>query len=79
MIYMKINQEIKVGKSLKIDERVFYPIIKIFHWKHQDSESYSVFPVAVVVVEGEMKYIFPLEEYDEPEELETYMALVKPL
>jgi len=35
--------------------------------------------VAVVVVEGEMEYIFPLEEYDDPEELEKYLAMVKPL
>lgn len=61
-----IKQEIKVGKSLEIGERIFYPIIKIFRWKHQDSESYSVFPVAVVVVERDMKYILPIEDCESP-------------
>ena len=64
-----INQEIKVGKPKKIEGRIFYPILKIFHWKHQKSESYSVSPVALVVIEGDLKYMFPLDEVENPEDL----------
>ncbi|OPX59323.1 MAG: hypothetical protein A4E25_01249 [Methanobacterium sp. PtaB.Bin024] len=64
-----IDQEIKVGKPKKIDGRIFYPILKIFHWKHKQSESYSVSPVALVVIEGDLKYMFPLDEVENPEDL----------
>lgn len=64
-----INQEIKVGKSKEIEGKIFYPILKIFHWKNQLSESYSVSPIAIVVVEGELRYLFPLDEVENPEEL----------
>ncbi|BDZ71071.1 hypothetical protein [Methanobacterium petrolearium] len=63
-----IDEEIKVGKPKKIDGRIFYPILKIFHWKHQQSEFYSVSPVALVVVEGDLKYMFHLDEVENPEE-----------
>jgi hypothetical protein len=70
------NQEIKVGKSVEIENRIFYPILKIFHWKHQETEAYSVSPLALVVVEGDMKYIFPLEEFDDPDKLKKLMDMV---
>jgi hypothetical protein len=70
------NQEIKVGKSFTIENRVFYPLVKIFHLKHSNGEFYSLSPVAIVVVEEEMKYILSLEECDDPEKLETLMDMV---
>ena len=70
------NQEIKVGKSVEIGDRIFYPILKIFHWKHHESEVYSISPLALVVVEGEMKYILPLEEFDDPDKLENIIDMV---
>ena len=70
-----INQEIKVGKSYEIQGRIFYPILKIFHWKHHQTESYSVSPLALVVVEGDLKYLFPLEELDS-ETIEEYMNMI---
>ena len=70
------NQEIKVGKSVEIENRIFYPILKIFHWKHHHCESYALSPVAIVIVEGEMKYILPLEESYDPEKLEALMDMV---
>lgn len=73
-----INQEIKVGKPKKVGDRVFYPILKIFHWKHNHSQSYSVSPIALVVTENEMKYVFPLEEFDCEDELQDLMDMVSP-
>ena len=70
------NQEIKVGKPFTIENRVFYPLVEIFHWKHHHCESYALSPVAIVIVEGEMKYILPLEEFDNPEKLEALMDMV---
>lgn len=70
------NQELKVGKSVEIGDRIFYPILKIFHWKHHENEVYSISPLALVVVEGEMKYILPMEEFDDPEMLESLMNMV---
>lgn len=70
------NQEIKVGKPFTIENRVFYPLVKIFHWKHHDGEFYSLSPVAMVIMEEDMKYILPLEECDDPEKLETLMDMV---
>lgn len=64
-----INHEIKAGKPKKIEGRVFYPILKIFHWKHRQSESYSVSPIALVVIEGDTRYLFPLDDVENPEEL----------
>lgn len=72
------NQEIKVGKPFTIENRVFYPLVKIFHLKHPNGEFYSLSPVAMVIVEEEMKYILPLEECDDHEKLETLMDMVKP-
>ncbi|MDO5835319.1 MAG: hypothetical protein Q4P17_02320 [Methanobacterium sp.] len=70
------NQEIKVGKSVEVENRIFYPILKIFHWKHRETETFSVSPLALVVVEGEQKYIYPLEEIDNSEELQSLMDMV---
>jgi hypothetical protein len=70
------NQEIKVGKPFKIENRVFYPLVKIFNLKHPHGEFYSLSPVAIVVVEGEMKYILPMEECDDLEKLESLMDMV---
>jgi len=70
------NQELKVGESVEIGDRIFYPILKIFHWKHQETEAYSISPLALVVVEGEMKYILPLEDFDDPEKLENLKDMV---
>lgn len=64
-----LNQEIKVGKPFKIDDRVFYPLVKVFHWKHRQTESYSLSPLALVVVEGDMKYLLPFDEVECPEDL----------
>lgn len=70
------NQEIKVGKPFTIENRVFYPLVEIFHWKNHHCESYSLLPVAIVIVEEEMKYILPLEESYDPEKLEALMDMV---
>lgn len=70
------NQELKVGKSVEIGNRVFYPILKIFHLKHHESEVYSILPLALVVVEGDMKYVLPMEECDDPDKLEKLMDMV---
>jgi uncharacterized spore protein YtfJ len=70
-----LNQEIEVGKPFKIDERVFYPLVKVFHWKYRQTESYSLSPIALVVVEGEMKYLLPLDEVDSPQELLDMVSL----
>lgn len=64
-----LDQEIKVGKAFKIDERIFYPLVKVFHYKHGQTESYSLSPIALVVVEGDMKYLLPFEEIESTEEL----------
>ena len=71
-----INQEIKVGESKEVEGRVFYPIIKIFHWKHHQIESYSVSPIAIVVIEGDVRYLLPLKEFDSPKEIEDLMNMV---
>jgi len=64
-----INQDIKIGKPFKIGERVFHPLVKILQWKNHQIESYYLSPVAIVVVEGDMKYLLPLDEVENPEEL----------
>ncbi|EKQ55834.1 MAG: hypothetical protein B655_0068 [Methanobacterium sp. Maddingley MBC34] len=71
------NQEIKVGKPFKIENRVFYPLVKIFHCKHHDGEFYSLSPVAIVVVEEEMKYILPMEEGADLEKLKDLMDMIQ--
>jgi hypothetical protein len=69
------KEEIKVGKPFKIDERVFHPLVKVLDLKHHQGEYYSLSPVAIVVVEGEMKYLLPLEEVENPEELMDMIAI----
>ncbi len=70
------NEEIKIGKPVKIEKRIFYPLVKIFHCKHHHVESYFLSPVAMVVVEGDMKYILPMEECEDLEKLKTLMNMV---
>ncbi len=64
-----ITHEIKVGKPFKIEGRVFYPLVKIIHLKYHSAESYYLSPVALVVVEGDLKYLLPLDEVDSPQDL----------
>lgn len=70
-----IKEKIKVGKPFKIDERTFYPLVKVSCWKYHQTESYSLSPIALVVIEGEMKYLLPMGEVDSPQEL---MDMVSP-
>jgi len=70
------NEKIKVGKPVKIENRIFYPLVKIFHWKHHHVESYSLSPVAMIVVEGDMKYILPMDECEDLEKLKPLMNMV---
>jgi hypothetical protein len=71
------NQEIKVGKPFTIENRVFYPLVKIFQLKHPHGEFHSLSPVAIVVVEGEMKYILPMEEGEDLEKLKDLMDMIQ--
>ncbi|MCC7549939.1 MAG: hypothetical protein KO316_00390 [Methanobacterium sp.] len=71
------SQEIKVGKTFKIDGRIFYPLVKVTHWKHNQEEFHCLSPLALVVIEGDMKYILPMKEFDDPEKLETLMDMIK--
>lgn len=64
-----IEDDIRVGKPFNIEGRSFYPLVKVFHWKGHHAESYSLFPVALVVLEGQMKYLLPLDELDSSQEL----------
>jgi uncharacterized spore protein YtfJ len=64
-----IDDEIRIGKPFKIEGRSFYPLVKIFHWKGDHAESYSLSPVALVVFEGQMKYLIPLDELGSSQEL----------
>jgi len=64
-----LNHEIKVGKPFKIDERIFYPLVKVLQYKHRQMEYYSLSPIALVVVEKDMKYLLPFEEMECPEKL----------
>ncbi len=70
-----LNREIKVGKPFKIDDRIFYPLVKVFQYDHRQMEYYSLSPMALVVVENDLKYLLPFEEIECPEEL---LNLVKP-
>lgn len=63
------NEEIKVVKPIEIENRVFYPLVKVFHWKNHQSEFYSLSPVALVVVEGKRKYLLPLDKMESSQEL----------
>ena len=64
-----LNQEIKVGKPFKIDERIFYPLVKVLQYKHRQMEYCSLTPMALVVFEKDMKYLLPFEEMECPEKL----------
>jgi hypothetical protein len=69
------KEEIKVGKSFKIHGRIFYPLVKFFQWKNNQGESYSLSPVAIVVVEGDLKYLLPLGEVENPQELMDMISI----
>lgn len=64
-----ISEDLKVGKPFEIGNRIFYPIVKIFSLKHSQGEIYSLSPVALVVVENDLKYLIPFEEVENPHEL----------
>lgn len=69
------NEEIKVGKPIEIEDRVFYPLVKVFHWKNHQSEFYSLSLVALVVVEGKRKYLLSLDDVESSQEFLSMVTL----
>ena len=63
--------DIKIGKPLKVDNRIIYPIIKSYVTIGQDFAGIEVFPIALVIHEQENEYVKALMDEEEinPEEL----------
>ena len=57
-----LKKDIEVGKSIEIGERTIYPIVEVGKLKGPSYEFMSIVPIALVVVEGENKYMFALNE-----------------
>jgi uncharacterized spore protein YtfJ len=57
-----LKKDIEVGKPIEIDERTIYPLVEVSELKGPSYEFMSIVPIALVVVEGENKYILALNE-----------------
>jgi len=64
-----LNKNIKIGKTIKIGERIFYSIVEVSELKGPSLEFMSIIPIAIVVVEGEYKYMFALNEKEVSEDI----------
>jgi uncharacterized spore protein YtfJ len=57
-----LKKDIEVGKPIEIGERTIYPLVEVSELKGPSYEFMSIVPIALVVVEGENKYILALNE-----------------
>jgi|APFre7841882630_1041343.scaffolds.fasta_scaffold24533_3 uncharacterized spore protein YtfJ len=64
-----LKKDIEVGKPIEIGERTIYPIVEVGESKGPSYEFMSIVPIALVVVEGENKYMFALNEKEVSREL----------
>jgi uncharacterized spore protein YtfJ len=67
--FEECGKEIKVGKPIEIGERTIYPLVEVNELKDPSYEFMSIIPIALVVVEGENKYMLTLDEDKISEEL----------
>jgi uncharacterized spore protein YtfJ len=58
----RFKKDIEVGKPIEIGKRTIYPIVEVGELKGPSYEFMSILPIALVVVEGEDKYILALNE-----------------
>ncbi len=70
-----LEEKIELGSSFKVDKRIFYPVIKISHYKNSFFETKLITPLALIIKEDNKKYLIPLVE---EEVSEDFLELVNP-
>jgi len=68
-MYPKIVNKKEIGKTFEIGKRKFYPVIQISTTEADNYFAESVTPLALVVFEDNKKYILPLKEDVDTEEI----------
>jgi uncharacterized spore protein YtfJ len=69
----RLKKDIEVGKPIEIGERTIYPIVEVSELKGSSYEFMSIVPIALVVVEGENKYMFALNEKEVSRDLMEFI------
>jgi len=57
-----VKKDIEVGKPIEIAKRILYPVVEVSEIKGPSYEFMSIVPIAIVVVEGDNKYMLALNE-----------------
>ncbi|MGZ7044645.1 MAG: hypothetical protein ACXVHM_08620 [Methanobacterium sp.] len=68
-----LKKDIEVGKPIEIGERTIYPIVEVSELKGSSYEFMNIVPIALVVVEGENKYMFALNEKEVSRDLMEFI------
>jgi hypothetical protein len=70
-----------IGKSLELDKRTFYPVVKISTLKNNEGNIKAIWvvPIAIVVEEDLKRFILPLVDenidFDELAKIEDFCAV----